>query len=147
MVREIGFQSQVASYQRLLKWYLIPLWLTLSDIRVKWSNSGKGVAVFPTPWCSSYWKGSLLLANFTTLLTNRQLNTIQPLVLFRNYCNILHIACLIENNSKNYSIQTYEWSRSFFPKYWTRNNVEWISLYSFSIEYVVKNRDYKCFKF
>ena len=30
--------------------------------RVKWSNPGKGVAYSPTPWCSSYWKGSLLVA-------------------------------------------------------------------------------------
>ena len=40
--------------------------LTLSIIkyasRVKWSNLGKGVAPSPTPWCSSYWKGSLLVA-------------------------------------------------------------------------------------
>ena len=27
--------------------------------RVKWSNPGKRVALFPTPRCSSYWKGSL----------------------------------------------------------------------------------------
>ena len=26
---------------------------------VKWRNPGKGVAPFPTPWCSSYRKGSL----------------------------------------------------------------------------------------
>ena len=26
--------------------------------RVKWSNPGKGGAPFPTPWCSSYRKGS-----------------------------------------------------------------------------------------
>ena len=48
MIRETRVQSQVASYQRLLKWYLIPLCLTLSNIRyvstVKWSNQGKGVA-------------------------------------------------------------------------------------------------------
>ena len=31
-------------------------------IKVKWSNLGKGVVLFPTPWCSSYWKGSLLVA-------------------------------------------------------------------------------------
>ena len=41
--------AQVASYQRLLKWYLIPPCLTLSDIRcvsrVKWNNPGKGVVV------------------------------------------------------------------------------------------------------
>ena len=36
---------------------------TLSIIRygsrVKWSNPENGVAPFPTPWCSSYWKESL----------------------------------------------------------------------------------------
>ena len=61
VVRETGDQSQVESYQRLKKGYLIPLWLTLSNIkyvsRVNWSNPGKGVAPSPTPRCSSYWKG------------------------------------------------------------------------------------------
>ena len=37
--------------------------LTLSIIRyesrIKWSNPGKEEALFPTPWCSSYLKGSL----------------------------------------------------------------------------------------
>ena len=45
----------------------MPPCLTLSNIRyvsrVKWSNPGKGVAPSPTPWCNSYWKGSLLVAN------------------------------------------------------------------------------------
>ena len=27
--------------------------------RIKWSNTGKGVAPSPTPWCSNYRKGSL----------------------------------------------------------------------------------------
>ena len=44
----------------------MPPCLALSIIRlrsrVKWSNSGKGVAPFSTPRCSSYWKGSLLIA-------------------------------------------------------------------------------------
>ena len=66
VVRETGVQSQVTSYQRLRKWYLIPPSITLSNIRhvsrVKWSNPEKGVASSPTPWCSSYWKGSLLVA-------------------------------------------------------------------------------------
>ena len=39
------------------------LCLTLNIIRygsrVKWRNPGKGVAPSPTPWCSSYQKGSL----------------------------------------------------------------------------------------
>ena len=51
---------------KTLKWYLISPWLTLNNIRyvssVKWSNPGKGVAISPTPRCSSYWKGSLLVA-------------------------------------------------------------------------------------
>ena len=63
MVRETGVHSQLESYQRLKKWYLIPPCLTLSIIRyvsrVKWSNQGKGEAAFPTPRCSSYRKGSL----------------------------------------------------------------------------------------
>ena len=45
------------------KWYLMPPCLTLSitryGSRVKWSNPGKGVIPCPTPWCSSYRKGSL----------------------------------------------------------------------------------------
>ena len=61
MSRETGVQSQVESYQRLKKWYMIPPCLTLSIIRylsrVKWSNLENGVAP-PTPRCSSYWKGS-----------------------------------------------------------------------------------------
>ena len=65
-VRETWVQSQVTSYQRLLKWYLIPPCLTLSNIRyvsrVKWSNSGKGVAPSLTSRCSSYWKENLLVA-------------------------------------------------------------------------------------
>ena len=57
MGRETRVQSQVASYQRLKKWYVIPPCLTLSNI----SNPGKGVAPFPTHRCSSYWKRSLLV--------------------------------------------------------------------------------------
>ena len=48
MARETGVHSHVESYQRLKKWYLIPLCLTLSIIRfesrVKWSQPGKGEA-------------------------------------------------------------------------------------------------------
>ena len=45
---------------------MIPPCLTLSNVRyssrLKWSNLGKGVVPSPTPWCSSYWKRSLLVA-------------------------------------------------------------------------------------
>ena len=63
MVQETRVQSEIESYQRLKKWFLIPTFLTLSIIRyrsrVKWSNPGKGVASSPTPQCCSYWKRSL----------------------------------------------------------------------------------------
>ena len=62
MARKTWVQCQVQSYQRLKKWYLKPPCLTLSIIRygsrIKWSNPWKGVPPFPTPWCSSYRKGS-----------------------------------------------------------------------------------------
>ena len=52
-----GVQSQVKSYQRLSKWYLVPPCLTLNIIRyisrVKWSNPGKGVVPFPSLQCCS----------------------------------------------------------------------------------------------
>ena len=42
------------------KWYLILPCLTLIRYRsrVNWSNPGKGIVPSPTPWCSSYRKGS-----------------------------------------------------------------------------------------
>ena len=63
MVRETCVRSQVESYQRLKKCYLMPPCLTFSIIRyesrVKWSNPGKRVAPSPTPRCCSYRKGRL----------------------------------------------------------------------------------------
>ena len=81
MVRETRVQSQVESYQRLKKWYLVPPCLTLSVIRyrsrVKQSNKGNGVAPSPTPLCSSYWKArlwspSIKVANFAYLNAQRR---------------------------------------------------------------------------
>ena len=52
MVRKTWVQSQIVSYQRLEKWYLIPPCLTVSNIRyvskVKWSYPGKVVVPSPT---------------------------------------------------------------------------------------------------
>ena len=63
MAQETWVQSQVESYQRLKKWYLIRSCLTLSIIRygsrVKWRNPGIGVVPSPTPWYSSCQKGRL----------------------------------------------------------------------------------------
>ena len=66
MVRETRVQSQVESYRKIKKWYLMSPCLTLSIIRygsrVKLSNLGNAVAPSPTHRCSSYWKGSLGVA-------------------------------------------------------------------------------------
>ena len=63
MARETWVQSQVKSYQRLKKRYLMPPCSTLSivryGLRVKWDNTGKGVAPSPTSWCNSNQKGRI----------------------------------------------------------------------------------------
>ena len=60
LYKETWVQSQVESYQRVKKWYLMPPCITLSIIRygsgVKWSNTRKGITPSPTPTCSSYRK-------------------------------------------------------------------------------------------
>ena len=66
MARETEVHSQVKSYWRLKKWYLIPPCLILSIIRygprVKWYNLRKGVSPSHTPLSSSQWKGNIGLA-------------------------------------------------------------------------------------
>ena len=56
--QETEVQSQVESYQRLKKWYLMLPCLTLSIIRygsrIKWNNPRKGVVPFPTHQSSRY---------------------------------------------------------------------------------------------
>ena len=48
MIQKTGVQSQVETYQRIKKWYLMPPCITLRIIRyvsrVKWSNTVKGVS-------------------------------------------------------------------------------------------------------
>ena len=102
VVRVTRVQSQVASYQRLKKWYLMLLCLTLSNIRyvsrVKWSNSGKGVALFLHLGVVAYSKGSLLVA----LDYGRQLYSkliIWCLWWFHLY-NFCDIVCFTQNKSK-----------------------------------------------
>ena len=55
MSQETGVQSQVESYQRLKKWYLMRPCINTYKIRIKDMriNPGKRVAPSPTPWCSS----------------------------------------------------------------------------------------------
>ena len=76
MVQETWVQSQVV-IPKTLKWYLIPLCLTLSNIRyvsrVKWSNPGKGVAPALHLGVVAFEKGafqslSTTVTNFTYIL-------------------------------------------------------------------------------
>ena len=66
MARETWVQSQVESYRRLKKWYLMPPCWTPRIIsygsKIKWSNPEKGLVPSLTPWCSSYRKGSIQLS-------------------------------------------------------------------------------------
>ena len=99
MAWEIWVQSQVESYQRLRKWYLMPPCLTLNIIRyrsrVKWSNLGKGVAPSSTTWRSRYWKVSLRV----TLDYGCQLyllycyisNNLTSVIYLHTVCSIWHI--------------------------------------------------------
>ena len=61
-----GFNPRSSHTKDSKKWYLMTLWWTLSIIkygtRVKLSTPGKGVSPSPTPWCSSYRKGTLWVA-------------------------------------------------------------------------------------
>ena len=78
--QETGFQSQVKLNQRLKKCYLMLPCLTLGIIRkgsrVKWNNLGNGVAISPTPRCSSYWKESLRVAPFNYVANLHKLNIV-----------------------------------------------------------------------
>ena len=60
-----GFNPRSSYTKDLKKMVFDTSLLRLSDIRyvskVKGNNLGKGVAPSPTPWCSSYRKGSLLV--------------------------------------------------------------------------------------
>ena len=63
MARETWVQSQVESYQRLKKMVLDASLLNTQHYKVrikgKVEQFREGVAPSPTPWCSSYRKGSL----------------------------------------------------------------------------------------
>ena len=79
MARETWVQSQVESYQRLKKMVLDASLLDTQRYKVrikgKVKQSREGVAPSPTPWCSSYRKGSLRV----TLDYGRQLTLLEKL--------------------------------------------------------------------
>ena len=66
MARETGVQSQVKLYQRLKKMVLDAFLLNTQHYKVwikgKVEQSRERSSAFPTPRCSSYWKGSLRVA-------------------------------------------------------------------------------------
>ena len=106
----------------------MPPCLTLSVIRywsrVKWSNSGNGVAPAPTPWCSSYRKGSfrvtlkygyqlyLLLHMYIYIYIYGWMDTVyyrnQPLIANKKYGVLISVAycryIIIRNTDNRYSL-------------------------------------------
>ena len=74
-------------------------------IKGKWSNPGKEVVSSSTPWCSSYWKGSLWVA----------FDYCQPTFLLRQkYINV----CKKVPVSNGY--HSRKWTRWYKFKSWTR---------------------------
>ena len=88
-------------YQPLI--VILPPCLTLSNIRyvsrVKWSNLEKGLALSSTPRCSSYWKGSHLVA----FDYGRQLHFLLT-ILFRILCLIISYFLFLKRFSKKIKI-------------------------------------------
>ena len=85
MVWETGVQSLVVSYQRLKKWYLMSLCLTLSIIRygsrVKWSNPGKVVTIEK----GAFRLPSTTVANFTFFIYLFILEILETIQMCVNY--------------------------------------------------------------
>ena len=102
MVQETGVQSQVASYQRPEKWYLIPPWLTLSNIRyvsrVKWINPGKEVVPFLHLGVVAIEKGA-----FWSPLTTVANYVIMVLLYYYAFILIEKIVPSLENKQHNYA--------------------------------------------
>ena len=112
MSQEIRVQSKVKSYQRLKKWYSIPLCLALSIIRyisrLKWIYPGKEEVPFPTPWCSSYWNGSLR----ATLNNGSQLFYLQNILKIGNAQGVSEKLMSFHNliiNSYSNDLKFYVW--------------------------------------
>ena len=103
IVRDTGVQFQVASYQRLLKWYLIPPCLTLSIIRYvsreKWSNPGKELRP-PLHFCvvaiekGAFWLLSTTVTNFTYYFFSYQQNLYEPFLLSKSATQTDELAAL-----------------------------------------------------
>ena len=64
-------------------------------IKSKWRNSGKGVAISPTLWCSSYWKGAFR----SPLIMVTQLTNIY--IYIYTYTLTYMCLCFINNNDDN----------------------------------------------
>ena len=126
MARETEVQSQVESYERLKKWYLISPCLTLSIVRyvprVKWSNPRKGVAPSTTPRCCSNWKGNIRVYPDY----GRQLIRFQ---VFQSNTNNLHTVILFkvfQFNTNNFHID--KWFQVFLSNTNNLHTVIWFQV-------------------
>ena len=94
---------------------MIPPCLTLSIIRygsrVKWSNPGNGVAPSPTPWCSSYRKGSLRVTLDYGRLTMIYVTTF----LLMLYFHLVYISMYFDHFEGSYDIWNHFSFNALFP--------------------------------
>ena len=138
IVWETGVQSQVDSYQRLKKRYLMLHCLTLGikryGSRVKWSNPGKGVTPSPTPQCCSYWKGSL----WVTLDDSHQLTSLSEFE-FSGHIVAREPSLLNHITGAKKNIWIHAFSKNIRK---TLVRIEVFSLSLFSIKRSVQSRTY-----
>ena len=143
MVRETWLQSQVASYQRLLKWYLIPPCLTLSIIgyvsRVKWSNLGKRVAPGVVAIeKGDFWSPSTMVANYY-YIQFKNVNRLDSLVPQTTYQLLYAKIWLISNSFitkrtkfSKLILCTYSWYQVFLCN---TNNLPTVHFYQIQLIY------------
>ena len=73
LVQETEVQSQVKLNQKLKN----DTWCLLVGIKGKWSIPGKGIVLYQTPWCSSYWKGTFDYGHLTYICMKVNIDKIQ----------------------------------------------------------------------
>ena len=120
LAQETWVQSQVESYQRLKKWYLMPPWLTLSIIkyrsRVNLSNPVKGVVHSLHLGIVANEKGAF--RSHLTMVTS-----------FTLYINILNKHYIINRNKR------CPWCNGYRRRKWTwrHESNSWTRLIAFHI--------------
>ena len=128
--QETRVQSQVESYQRLIKWYLIFPCITLSIIRYQWKALGMGVSIMGVlRFLRNLWFHRVILPDPATLILYwrfGRVSTIRPAMSHRWIFGFwMETASLLQSGDKACAVQLYLLMRSalvwimFFSRFWT----------------------------